>query len=441
MTTMTIDANHGTTPRAGELDPEFNGGNLLELQGVSANNVAIGPNNNIYIAGATKKILEEGDSGFDLDYCISVFTPDGTPGSFYNNSNIIQGAYASNFPSEAFRIFVSPDGKILTLGAVLIDRDSNKMQFGLSRHLPNGELDSSFGHKGHSVLSFKFDQLQLGLANRITTSKDGAPSYLKPTLDEISLCVHDSRIYIAGRAIRPNSALGLTLLMCLDESGNLAMDFGNGGAVVIESPAKIETVLAKLLVTNERLYLAGSLDGVPAWARLHLDGRLDTSFGSGGFLLGSVGPGVIYATAIHGNSKLLGAGYNVPDGPPGGMLTSIDKDGAKDTDFNNGEPILQPIEPDFRWRDCAIDQRGHIVACGETVHILDTGTKLVFGRYLPNGTLDLSFGNGGLSHFHKKWLLTNPAIAIQTDNAIVVVAISFADLNSPPVHIVFRLKG
>src|SRR5947207_1505110 len=79
-----------------------------------------------------------------------------------------------------------------------------------------------------------------------------------------------------------------------------------------------------------------------------------------------------------------------------GATRAYAAEGDLDTTFGSGGSVMTPVTPAHNdgGYGVAIDSQGRIVVAGTT----DTGPQRVFAvaRYLPNGTLDDSFGFHGI---------------------------------------------
>ncbi|AHL36853.1 hypothetical protein CD58_10215 [Pseudomonas brassicacearum] len=421
--------------RAGEFDPEFNNGEIVLLPGTDATDVAIGPGNKIYVVGGTSL-------GSNSQYIISALNPDGTPDVTFNGGEPVRDSFTAGSTSLAERVCVLPDGKILILGKVILS--GTRSNFALARYLPTGTRDLSFGVNGHSV-PINEDFIDIGLASYDFVDVPGTQGYLY--VGQTSLFLHGEYTYISGFALKDGK--GITLLMCLDDTGTPAYAFGNKGGSIIQHPQHNYHLNARsLLITDSHIYLAGHMQINPTnymvWARVHLNGSLDLSFGSGGFVF-EINPsfvrGINIAAIVSRDSvRLLGSGVGRDASTrylPHAMLTSIERDGKNDPEFNDGVPVLTPVDTKSQWHDSMIQLNGRIVTCGSAG---TNNENLIVGRYMPNGTLDASFGdNNGLVKIRMKDELLSSALAVQLDNSIVVVGRYAENLYVTPFAL--RLKG
>ncbi|WP_434606349.1 delta-60 repeat domain-containing protein [Pseudomonas sp. R1-7] len=390
-------AINSTSTRAGELDPDFNNGEFLYLPGSYTSDIAIDPKTNkIYIAGRAG----EGPIENPRNYMILALNPDGTRDKDFNGGAPIITSFFYGFGSSAEKILILDDGKILVLGTVRSNR-SDGLSFALARYHRDGTLDDSFGSNGHAVPSHELADEKFMLEGDVPFS--------------LALC--ESRIYITGQSA------GATMLMGLEENGSIAMDFGDNGVRIINSRS-----LGSMVIANNRIYLTGAV-----WARLHLTGDLDLDFGTDGFVdpVHTAPHGVLSATYLQNNSNILGVGYA---SSRNALLTSIDRDGGRNEDFNEGGPVLAPPEHSASsWTDCVI-KNSRIITAGAAKN----GQLLSIGRYLQDGKPDTDFGDNGWKDFTlrgSKPVNSRPALAVQHNNAVLVTS---RFLSSP---FILQLRG
>ncbi len=430
MSTQKISARH---QQPGEFDPAFNDGKLLVIPGDIAAAIAIDPQGKIYVAGATG-IARGG-------YMITALNPDGSRNQDFNHGEPVANSFLPGAYAQGLEITLLPDGKILLIGLVL-NIITDTIMLGMARYHPNGTLDQSFGTSGHVVPPYSYENIHIPAFN---TEKDPTPDYVDYN-PRHSLVVDDNgKIYVALKGI--HNRKNLTLIMHFDESGNFIRSFGNNGTALIEHPA-YHTVLAQLLKIDRHLYLAGYLGTSTrqvyrAWARLDMSGKLDLDFGIDGFVFGTSrqDEGEIGKLILQKNSKLLGAGgLGLRETAYSGTaaLVSLNRDGTRDMDFNDGNPALQPSEEGRGsfWADCAIQPDGRIVTCGIShLHEQD----IIVGRHLPNGKPDTSFNDKGWTYVILEKGINRAATALQNNNAIVVTS----DTSAPQgnTSFVFQLKG
>jgi uncharacterized delta-60 repeat protein len=195
---------------------------------------------------------------------------------------------------------------------------------------------------------------------------------------------------------------------------DLDPNFGEAGVVLLDFGRSFDWAYALALQPDGRIVVAGVSDATGskdfALARLNADGTLDHTFGEGGLVTEdrrSLTADIIHGVAIQSDGKIVVAGVAYEDvatlDPHGDfMVARYHPDGSPDltfgvggvmtTDFGDGsydEPYAVVLQPD-----------GKIVLGGYSTQgsgpgVLYGADQLALARYLPNGLLDLSFGQGG----------------------------------------------
>jgi uncharacterized delta-60 repeat protein len=168
--------------------------------------------------------------------------------------------------------------------------------------------------------------------------------------------------------------------------GTLDSRFGRGG--------KIATgfgVNAMAIQKDGRIIACG---GGPigsrfaALARYTPRGALDSSFGRGG----KIQPSFCSAVALQADSKVVVAGTNVAHGSRGFGLARYNRDGTLDLSFGNGGKVVigfgAALSPELSA--VAIQPDGKIVAAGEAGF-----SDFALARFTSAGQLDPTFGDGG----------------------------------------------
>jgi uncharacterized delta-60 repeat protein len=249
--------------------------------------------------------------------------------------------------------------------------------------------------------------LRFGDAGKLATSMfggDGSAMALAP----------DGKIVMVG------GSLSDFILARYDDVGRLDQDFGmDGGTITIDVvPGKQEAAQGVAVQPDGRIVVVGYSGSNFALVRYDQDGSLDASFG----VEGKVTSGVIgraFAVAIAPDGKIVVAG-DLPASedyvlarfnPDGSLDPSFHVSGQLTTDIATGADlasnlVLQP--------DGAILVSGPHTNAGDITREQHTG----LARFLPDGSLDPSFGDGG------KLVLSDARVsdglALQSDGKIVL---------------------
>ena len=267
-----------------------------------------------------------------------------------------------------------------------------------------GDLDPSFGVDGMVTTDFG----------------DGT--------DEIARAIalqSDGKIVVAGTFDNFQSNEDFALARYLS-SGALDPSFGSEGTVITDFGAE-ETVTALAIQPDGKIVVAGfsensvsfSISDI-ALARYLPNGTLDSSFGGDGMVTTDFSAReVAHALVIQPNGKIVVAGSSanlslfshdmalVRYLPNGTLDSSFGINGMVTTDFGDGQAAALALarQPD-----------GKLVAAGYTVG----GHGMALARYLPNGTLDSSFGGDGMVTTDFGAREVAYALVIQPDSKIVV---------------------
>jgi uncharacterized delta-60 repeat protein len=140
------------------------------------------------------------------------------------------------------------------------------------------------------------------------------------------------------------------------------------------------------------------------FGRAYDDGASDSSFGVGGAGLIETPPQVcIEDLAVQSDNKILIAGYDIFDGNWNFVVTRFMPDGSPDGSFGSGGRVVTDFSrtgvvasQDF-LNAPAVHPDDRIVVGGHSNTQSGSSGNYVnaMARYLPNGTLDDTFGQGG----------------------------------------------
>jgi len=191
------------------------------------------------------------------------------------------------------------------------------------------------------------------------------------------------------------------LLMRFNPDGGLDGGFGNGGIIIRPISGGWDLSGTVLIQPDGKIVVTGyGWTGVKyrfAALRFNPDGTPDTGFGTGGLALFPV-DGVLddgWGGALQPDGKILvtgpvhnGSNYNFG-------LARLNPDGVLDGSFGDGGKVITSLGPgdDLCW-SCTVQADGKILVAG--TRKVGGGAGIALVRYLPNGVLDGTFGNGGI---------------------------------------------
>jgi uncharacterized delta-60 repeat protein len=212
-----------------------------------------------------------------------------------------------------------------------------------------------------------------------------------------------------------------------DSPGDLDQSFGSGGKVLTSfasgKGAFYDCAYALAVQPDGKLVAAGATRTSDfALARYNPDGSLDPTFGFGGKVITDMGhwweeP---RAVGILPDGRIVVAGQRFMP-PESSALACYNPDGSLDVSFGDGGKIVGRYF--VAVRDMAIQADGRIIVAG--------GSGLTFGfvRFNPDGTLDASFGSGGTVVIPATFFYGATSVTLQSDGRIVAAGASVGESN------------
>jgi len=279
----------------------------------------------------------------------------------------------------AYSVAVQADGKIVLCGQSGV---SPNLHSALARYNPNGRLDSTFGTGGKVVVTF-----------------NPASDYLYAVAIQ-----SDGKIVAAG-----SSNTTAFLLARFNANGSLDRAFGTNGSVETTFGDQGAEARGIVVQADGKIIVVG-VSGAGAYselnnfvlARFNSDGSLDQAFGSGGKVKTHF-PGVdntgstATSVGLQPDGKLVVGGYRKESDrtPHEFALARYNSNGTLDSSFGQAGKVMTRVGlGDAYSFSIVIQSNGRIVLAGYSSTSLDHDFSLV--GYTANGTLDSTFGNGGI---------------------------------------------
>ncbi len=192
--------------------------------------------------------------------------------------------------------------------------------------------------------------------------------------------------------------------------------------------------------------------------RLNSDGSLDTGFDSDGIVTHDLsGPDErAYAMAVHGDGSISLVGDISPDASNSTLLTQdllvvqLEADGSLDTSFDGDGWLQQEILGIDAGTDVEPMPDGRIVVTARTNATAPNGgvpaQDFMIYRYLSDGSLDSSFGTGGLARVDHPYVGTSMgdaawSVAVQVDGKVIAGGQSFRVGFSENFFTIARVDG
>jgi uncharacterized delta-60 repeat protein len=398
---------------AGALDPTFGASagyvsTSLSSGGDTGRQVLVQPSGNIVVAGSTGSTVTTTSKGKTTTttegaFGMATYNPDGSLDTSFGSGGVARQVF-QNGGAYLYGAALEPmgpgDAKI-----VLAGNDAGQVGLALMRLNANGSLDATFGGGGQVVTAFN----KAGVARAVAVTGGG-------------------QIVAAG----DDDSNGKWLIARYAANGSLDPTFGSGGQVATTFTAPGGGVTAmvhavapqpdgKLVVVGIESWLT-SLSGTSVRTyqgivvRYNANGSLDATFGSGGIANTAVATGTastgtitrdfgvaiypIAGTTNDGKIVVVGNTGQVSAGGGGTVQALVERynpDGSLDTTFGGGAGYVTigSLHSIFTAGDAVtavgLASDGKLILAGE-----GSDSASLVARLNPDGSLDASFGNGGL---------------------------------------------
>jgi len=377
----------------------------------------------------------------------------------------------TNYLDEPTRVRIQPDGKIVTVGYSADFDFADAVSF-LVRHNADGTRDNSFGTNGlvfaapslFEDLSFNdfaisTDGKFLVTGTRFAEGGDGGQSSLviyrytsNGTLDAAFgtngvittpvtgvssriVLQPDGKFVVAGAIFRRNSFIREVAVLRYNSNGTLDTTFGTDGKTnTLLGFSLFNSVREILVQTDGKLLVAGFASVL----RYNPNGTLDNSFGANGIVQTDIDnqSNRVGGMALQPDGKIVVSGPNFAVRPFSRLFSSIVRynvNGTLDNTFGTGGIVRITDPPDpFSQAGIAfalaIQQNGKILTAGER------NGNFAISRYNPNGIIDPSFGTNGvvITVIENSNASEISSLALQADGKVVA---------SGPVNIVPDVIG
>ena len=195
--------------------------------------------------------------------------------------------------------------------------------------------------------------------------------------------------------------------------GKLDTTFGVGGFFSLETGTSV--AYDAVVEPDGKIAVAGKLGYDTLLLRLTSEGNLDRAFGTGGIVTHPLG-GEEASVALAENNRYLLAS--------GGDLARFNQDGTLDTSFN------PRFEGNYKATTLALQTDGRMVVGATRVASYGSGLtsqtspvsqyEIVIQRFLEDGTVDTSFGRDGVVVIGEGGSRAMSDLAVQPDGKIVV---------------------
>ena len=252
----------------------------------------------------------------------------------------------------------------------------------------------------------------------------------------------DGKVVLVGTSYKRNDFSNEDfVVMRFNPDGTLDSTFGRGGKVRTDFPGLAAVPSSVVIQSDGKIVVAGGAFPLFTFAgnfevvRYNPDGSLDRSFGDNGIVTTTFAEGS-YASdvALQADGKIIAAGTVFVDfviGEPSDTdfaLARYNTDGTLDATFGSGGLVTTDfvgMEDDAF--SVLIQADGKIVAVG-SANESATFYDFAAARYLSNGTIDTTFGTGGrvTTDFGDNNFDRAYSAALQSDGKIVAAGFAIS---------------
>lgn len=381
----------------GSIDTSFgtNGKKTISFDlGGSGNNqdvatcVQIQADGKIVIGGYTQR-----DGFGNFDYALTRLNTDGSLDLTFSNDGKATVAfdYGGGGDDRATGMVIQPDGKIIIAGYSQISGNGHNA-FTIARLNSDGQLDSSFTGDGRKWISFN------GGDDR------GAAVQLQA----------DGRIVIVGSGTGSGTGYDMAITR-LTANGTLDRSFSSDGKKMVGfdlggSNTDMGSSLA--IQSDGAMVIGGTVqnklgDTDFAVLRLKANGSMDKSFGSTGrkvisYNLGGNNDDQLSGMALQSDGKIVVGGFTQISlsGDYDYASARLNIDGSLDTSYSADGKKTIPFNLGSNDNDLSntlvIQSDGKILMAGSAMKSAPVNTDFAITRLNDDGSLDTSFGTGGV---------------------------------------------
>lgn len=400
-----------TTNLAAQLDPAFDGDGLVTTD-LGSNNDEI----HALVVQPDGKIVAAGSSWTALGphFTLARYAADGTlDGGFGEGGTVVTNMINDEHDyASAQALLRQPDGKLIAVGDVYAP-DLGHSVFGLARYNPDGALDPTFGDGG-----------------KVLAAVDREPSISRADEAHAAALAPDGKIIVGGVTGLYPTDFGL---MRFNPDGSIDTTFGTEGRVTTDFGAA-DTIQGVAVLPDGKILAVGyggTVEGNEnedfALARYNVDGSLDPGFGKRGQVLTDVSTSRDEAAAVVvrpdgkfvvGGPSYVGVTLCATDACRyfGYALAQYNPDGSLDKSFGTGGLVLQDFRASSADYALQLLPDGKLAAAG---YMDDNDFGLAL--FNPNGSLIDTVGKKGrvVARFGP-YRDTAYAIALQPDGKLVL---------------------
>jgi uncharacterized delta-60 repeat protein len=385
-----------TLSAPGGLDPSFSGDGKLTAS-ITVNNFGSDRARKV-MAQPDGKIVVVGES--DGRIALLRYQTNGVLDSAFGTGGVVVTPLGPNDFVYIGGAALLSDGRIVVGGEVSLETNPTPDLI-VTRYLADGQLDSTFGSGGVLIRDLGYSE---GVRD-MTVQSDG-------------------HILLAAHGVDWNLNEYHFMVVRLLTNGNPDLTFDTDGIAETAFPnLTAPTVDAIVLQPDGKVVVTGYATDASVTrlvlARFGSSGLLDTTFGTNGLMNVSATNTSFYgeSIALQADGKILVAGNASQDFSNYQLVSRFLTNGLFDPTFNGGTPALLP---ETGGAEVAVASNGDIYVCGNRAN------DFALMRYTPSGSLDSTFGVGGVVQTTFSSFNDGAAsLAIQADGKVLVAGSAF----------------
>ncbi len=420
-------------------------------------------------------VVGQSGSGSSSDFALLRYHANGSLDTSFGTGGVVV-TDISGTADVGFDVTVQPDGKILVSGQTFNGTDND---FAVMRYNSDGSLDAAFGSGG--IVTTDFAGLN-DVGKGITLQSDGKilvtgvsfngvdydfalvrydsagildtsfgtggmlTTAIGPGDDQaVDVAVQtDGKILVSGESF--NGANSDFALVRYDANGSLDASFGSGGIVTTDFALNVDKGIRFTLQSDGKILLAGQThngtDYDFALARYNTDGSLDTGFGTGGKVTTSIGMGndLAYNVAVQTDGKIVVSGESNTGSNDDFAVVRYNSDGTLDTSFGTGGIVTTAVGSGTdKARAFTLDSDGKILLAGFSNNGTDNDIAVV--RYNSDGTLDSLFDATNTLDGNPTFVEGGPAVILDADVNVFDAELNAADNYNGGILTIVRNGG
>jgi uncharacterized delta-60 repeat protein len=433
----------------GSVDKTFGENGIVRTQIGSysrAKSIAVQADGKIIVGG----FAYVNNNAYRLSFAIVRYNENGSIDSSFGTNGIVTTINENNDES-VHSLAIQSDGKILAA-----------INSGILRLDSDGSLDLRFGRNGKISLQPEYKNRELsiqadgkiivsgsaGLQTVNTVSRYDSNGTLDTSFDGDGVANISGDLWTSGLEIQGDGKIVVANSMSisrLNADGSVDTTFGNGGRYFCDEYYRILPFFSVHSISSVSIQSDGKLvitmlqglsrGGDFIVGRHNTNGTLDTSFDSDGVVTtsGFAGNSKVNSMVLQPDGKIVAVG-TTDDGltPSNFDVVRYNSNGTLDNSFGLLGKVSTLMGTGFaKATFVALQPDGKIVVAGHAEYRTDIyRTVFALTRYNQDGSLDVSFGEGGRLYLQNKRIPRDflPQILVQADGKIFLISTYVSNL-------------